>query len=241
MTKRRSNKRFILGIAVAVLLPLSFYLIAKALHKDHIKLPGYYIVEAVDSTLVNGHIEYDTSFHKTGELQLTNQLGNTVSLNNNLKGKILVIDFFFTDCPMVCPKLTGNMTMLQRAFRKNPKMEFSMDSSVQLISITVNPERDSFQTLRRYADRFGVNHDRWWFLTGDKKKIYEFARHELGLSVQPGDGGAEDFIHTEKIVLLDQQRYIRGYYDGLDTADISKCAYDISLLTLEKKTNKPHN
>jgi protein SCO1/2 len=240
MTKTKNNNRFLLGIAVAVLLPLSFFLIAKSLKKDHIRLPGHYLAEGVDSQLVDGKMEYDTIFHQIQDVELTNQLGQDVFLNKDLKGKIVIVNFFFTSCPIVCPKLTSNLTMLQRAFRKNPKMEFSMDSSVQLVSITVNPERDSFPLLRKYADRYGANHDRWWFLTGDKKKIYEFARRQLGVSVQPGDGGAEDFIHTESLVLLDQQRYIRGYYNGLDTAEISRCAYDVSLLTMEKTKERKH-
>lgn len=236
--KKNSNKRFLGGLAVAFLLPLSFYLIVKALSKDKIHLPHFYIAERVDSEVVNGKTRYDTIYHRTGELTLTNQLGQQVSLNKDLPGKILVIDFFFVRCPSVCPKLTGNMTLLQKVFKKNPKVENALDTAVQLISITVNPEYDSFPVLRAYADRYNVDHDHWWFLTGAKKDIYNFARNELHVSVQPGDGGADDFIHTEKIVVLDQQRYIRGYYNGLDTVDLRRCADDIVLLTMEKKKKR---
>src|ERR1035438_6761887 len=121
---------------------------------------------------------------------------------------MLVIDFFFTTCPSICPLLSANMRKLQASYKKDPKKEASLDTVVQFISITVNPERDSFQVMRAYADRFGVNHDHWWFLTGDKKTIYNFARNELKVTVGPGDGGADDFIHTEKIVLLDKDRFI---------------------------------
>jgi protein SCO1/2 len=149
----------------------------------------------------------------------------------------LVIDFFFINCPSVCQKLTGNMTMLQRAFRKNPRMETSLESDVQFLSITVDPAHDTFPAMRAYADRFYANHDHWWFLTGDKQIIYNFARNELKVAVGPGDGGADDFIHTEKLTLIDRERHIRGYYDGLDTADVRRCADDIVLLTLEKEKN----
>lgn len=222
-----------MGLAVALLLPLSFYFVAKILRKDKIKMPHFYRAERV--------VNNDTVFHRVKDLVLVNQLGDTVSLNQTLKAKILVIDFIFTTCPSVCPKLTGNMKMLQRAFRRDPKKERSMDDDVQLISITVNPGADSFQALRIYADRFGANHDRWWFLTGDKDKIYDYARNELGLSLQPGDSNEGDFIHTQKIVVVDRERYIRGYYEGLDTAAISRCAYDISLLSLENKKRKKTN
>lgn len=237
---KRKNK-YLIGIAVALLLPFSFYIIAKIVGEDKIAMPEFYRVAAINSYTQNGEKHSDTVFYQTKDLQLVNQLGDTISLNKDLKGKILAVNFIFTNCPTVCPNLTGNMKMLQNAFRKDPKKKISIEEDIQLLSITVDPAKDSFPVLREYADRFGANHDRWWFLTGDKKAIYDFARNELGLSLQPGDGDIDDFIHTQKIVLLDQERYIRGYYDGLDTVDISRCAYDISLLSMEKKERKKSN
>jgi protein SCO1/2 len=240
MSNKRSNKRFILGLAVAFLLPLSFYFIAKMLSKDKIHLPDYYGVERVDKKDVNGKIEYDTVYHHINDITLTNQLGQLVSLNKSLAGKILVVSFFFADCPTICPRLNRNIAVLQKAFRKDPKIENGLDDSVHFVSITVNPGRDSFQALRVYADRYGANHDHWWFLTGDKKSIYNFARNELHLAVGPGDGGAEDFIHSEQLVLVDKNRIIRGYYDGLDSIQLRKCADDMVLLTMEKENRKKH-
>ena len=133
------------------------------------------------------------------------------------------------------------MRLLQTGFRKDPKKENNLDDVVQFVSITVNPERDSFPVLRTYADRYGANPDHWWFLTGDKKEIYNYARNELQLITGPGDGGAEDFIHSERFVLLDKDRHIRGYYNGLNDTDVRKCADDIVLLTLEKKKGEKMN
>jgi protein SCO1/2 len=238
MSNIKSSNRFIWGLAVAFLLPLSFYFIAKSLSKDKIFMPGHYGIDRVDSARTDGKLVTDTVYHKTGDLALTNQLGEHVTLNGTLAGKIMVVDFFFVSCTSSCPKLTGNMSLLQKAFRFNPKMENGLDNSVQFVSVTVNPERDSFQVLRKYADSYGANHDHWWFLTGDKKDNYNYARNELKLLVGPGDGGAEDFIHTEKMVLIDANRNIRGYYDGMDTAQVKKCADDIVLLTMEKEHKK---
>lgn len=235
MIKGISNKTFVLGIAVAVMLPLSLFLMAKALDKGHVNLPDYYLPEGIQTRVVDGKTIVDTVYHKVGDVTLTNQLGNRVSLNKDLEGQVLVVNFFFARCPSVCPKLTSNMKLLQNAFRKTAKMRDALETDVQLISMTVNPEHDSFQVLRAYADRFGVNHDHWWFLTGSKEDIYNFARNELRVSVQPTEGGADDFMHTEKIVLIDKDRHIRGYYDGLDSVDIKRCADDVVLLKLEKK------
>lgn len=238
MSKKNSNKKFLIAIAVAFMLPLSLYLIVNKLSKGKVKMPRYYVVDRVDSQVTNGNVMADTVFHHVAELSLTNQLGEKVSLNKDLKSKILVVDFIFTDCTESCPKLTKEMSFLQKGFKKDPKKENSLEDAVQFISITVLPERDSFPVLRKYADRYGANPDRWWFLTGDKKTIYNFARNELGVETGQGDGGADDFIHSEKLVLIDTFRNIRGYYNGLDENEVKKCADDIVLLTLERKHKK---
>jgi protein SCO1/2 len=231
MKNNRSNKRFFLGITIAVLVPLLLYIITRQFTDGHVKMPRYYIAQGVDSQMKDGKMVYDTQYHKVADLVLTNQLGKTVSLNKDLSDKILVIDFFFVNCPTVCPHLNRNMAYLQKAFKKN-------DSIAQFISITVNPVHDSFPVLRDYANRYSINQDHWWFLTGDKKTIYDYARNQLFVAATEGDGGADDFVHTQKIVLVDKHRHIRGYYDGLDSTEIKRCADDIILLWSEKHPKK---
>lgn len=235
-SKSKKNRSFILGIAVALLLPLSFYVIAKVLKKDQIAMPRYYVVDKVGQKEVEGKMVPDTTFHRAADLVLTNQLGERISLNEDLKGKILVLDFIYTDCPTVCPRLTRNMAMLQRAFRRTAQHQ--NDTIMQLVSISVTPERDSVPRLRAYAERFGANHDHWYFMTGDKQQIYNYIRNEVGLSAGQGDGGADDLIHTQSFVLLDRDRNIRGVYDGLDSLSVGNCAHDIGLLAMEKKHKK---
>jgi protein SCO1/2 len=168
---------------------------------------------------------------RLGDHRLVNQAGDTVSLNNDLKGKILVVNFFFTTCPTICPRLSSSIAMLQKVYRKN-------DSTFQFVSVSVDPVRDSVLALRNYADRYKANWDRWWFMTGDKRDIYNMARNELRLTAEPGDGGADDFIHSEQIVLIDRDRYIRGYYNGLDSFDVKRCADDMALLMISKDKTK---
>ncbi len=227
MAEKRSNSRFLLGITFALLIPVACYLAVKKLSDGKITMPRRHIAE----TVANG----DTVFHRVGDLVLTNQLGQRVSLNKDLEGKLVVVNFIFTNCPTVCPTLTNNMLLLQRSFKKNPKKEARLDTIVHFVSITVDPERDSFPALRAYADRFGADHDHWWFLTGDKKTIYDFAKNELQLPVGPGTGGADDLVHSERLVLIDKDRYVRGYYNGMDEKEAKQCADDIVLLTMERK------
>lgn len=226
MRTKRTNK-YILGIAVAALLPLSFFYITRFFSDGKLKLPPYERIERIETRMSGRDLVKDTIYHKVADLELTNQLGKRVSLNKDLKGKILVIDFIFTSCPTVCPAITQNMKDLQKAYiKKNPDL-------VQFISISVDPERDSVPALRAYADRFSADHDRWWFLTGNKDSIFHYAKNELGLILDDADV-AGDFVHSQKFVLLDTMRYIRGYYDGSDKLATKQVADNIYILNVEK-------
>ncbi|UYQ92569.1 SCO family protein [Chitinophaga horti] len=185
----------------------------------------------MDTVFKDGKTTYDTVFHQVRDFELTNQFGQKVKLSD-VKSRFVVIDFFFTSCPTICPKLTTNLKMLQEAFEKN-------DTLIQIFSITVDPERDTVNAIKQYANKFEINPDNWWILTGDKKEIYDLARHELFVSVTQGNGGPDDFVHTEKIVLLDKERFIRGYYNGLDTTAIGKLAGDIATINIAKDRRKP--
>ena len=126
------------------------------------------------------------------------------------------------------------MKKMQEAYKKN-------DTLIHFISFSVDPARDSVEALKRYADKYGVKHNNWWFLTGEKNNIYELAFNEFKAAVV--DGGEVDtaFLHTNKFYLLDKHRIIRGWYDGTDSAALSKLARDISLLILEKDKTKKRN
>jgi len=234
MTQSKKSNKFILAIAVAFLVPLFCFLLVSRMSKGKVIMPKHYLVDKVQEKTEGGHTIKDTVYHTVADISLIDQVGRAVSLNKDLAGKMLVVDFFFTSCTASCPQLSSNMRLLQTSFKKDNRKEASLDTIVQFISITVDPAHDSFPALRAYADRYSANPDHWWFLTGDKKSIYNYARNELGVVTGPGDGGAEDFIHTEKIVLIDRNRQVRGYYDGLDVVQVRKCADDIVLLTLEK-------
>ena len=163
-------------------------------------------------------------------MNFTNQLGKKVSLDD-LHGKILVVDFFFTTCPTICPGLALSMKRLQNSFRKN-------DSIVQFVSISIDPERDSVPRLRAFADKYNANHDTWWFLTGDKKQTYDLAIKEMKANV--ADVGADTaFPHTENFFLLDTNRVVRGWYNGFDTLKLAQLARDIPTLMLERDKKAP--
>lgn len=168
----------------------------------------------------------DTTYHTLPVVQLLNQYGDTFS-TDVLNGKISVTQFFFTSCEGICPVISGNMTSVQKAFAGN--------SEVKLLSISVDPARDSVPALQRYATRFNCDSTQWTLLTGDKKKIYDHARHGYLLpAIEEGDGGEEDFIHSDMLVLVDRNSVIRGYYTGTDTAQVRMLIEDVNILLNQK-------
>ena len=231
------SKKALLALLVVVLLPVVSYFAVKTLSEDAVIMPRKYFADTVINKVVNGKNVSDTVWHSVSNIELINQLGDTVSLDD-LKGNIIVANYFFTRCPTICPTLTRNMKELQDAMKMKDRRRQIDASVVRFISFSVDPERDSAEVLKRYADRYGVNHDTWWMLTGPKKTIYDYAFNELKLGLQ--DGGAVDsnFIHSDKFVLIDKHRVVRGYYSGLDSADMSKLPEDITLLMLEKDKTK---
>lgn len=230
MFSKRKSKGFIIGIAVAVLLPLSFFLYYDDSVSNALNIPRNYRPIGVDSHIVKGKTTYDTIYHKVSDLKLVNQLGKEVSINNDLRGKILVVNFFFTQCGTVCPQLTSNIAHIVKSFQKKNT------DIVQFLSISVDPN-DSVAALRAYADKYTTQHDRWWFLTGNKDSIYNYAKNELGLVLDAEK--SEDFLHSQQVVLIDTFRNIRGYYDGLDGPNsLSKTGDDVILLKLEKQKPK---
>ena len=231
------NKKAVLALCLAALLPAVSYLLVDRFSENAISMPRRYFADTVISKVVGGKSTTDTVWHRVSNITLTNQLGEQVSLDD-LKDKVIIADFFFTRCPSICPTLTMNMKGLQNALKmKNPRRR--LDSAfVQFLSFSVDPERDSVAALKKYADKYGLNHDSWWLLTGPKKDIYDFALNELKLGLQDGGTVDSNFIHTGKFVLIDKARVVRGYYNGLDTASLSKLAEDLTLILLEKDRKK---
>lgn len=211
-------------------MPLSGYWLVKFYSKDAVHMPRKYFYDDVVLREKKGKSFNDTIWHKVKNVSFVNQLGDSVSLDD-LKGKILVVDFFFSRCPSICPGLAQSMKKLQTSYVKNPDI-------VQFISISVDPEHDSVPQLRKFADRFDINHDNWWFVRGNKKEIYDFAINELKASIADTNVDTA-FIHTENFFLLDTNRVVRGWYNGFDTLKQAQLARDIPTLMLEKDRSRP--
>lgn len=234
------NKKALLTVTLAILIPVICYLVVKFASERAVVMPRKYYVDDIVEEVKDGKKVTDTLWHRTENFRLVNQLGDTVELYD-IQNKIIIADFFFTRCPGPCPKMTAAMKRLQASFAMQKEGPKKVDSSiVHFLSFSVDPTYDTVPVLKAYADKFNATHDNWWFLTGPKQEIYDFALNELKLGVEDKGGYFDtSFIHSEKFVLLDKNYLVRGYYDSQDTASLSQLARDVGLLMLEKDKKKP--
>lgn len=151
------------------------------------------------------------------------------------EGKVYVVEFFFTSCPTICPKMHESMLKLQKAFYGNP--------SFGIASITIDPKRDNPATLKEYAEKKGVTLKNWYFLTGDKESIYDFSNNGFKLYAGENKDVEGGFEHSGLFALIDKQGYIRSrtvvngdienpikFYNGLDPKEVEWLKEDISVL-----------
>ena len=227
------KKTTLLALLMVTLLPIASYLYVSSLSKDAIKMPRRYFYDTVMVKMDKGKKVNDTVWHKVRPFKLKNQFGKEVGLED-WGGKIIIADFFFTSCPSICPKLTRNMKKLQTAFKKT-------DSLVRFVSFTVDPVRDTVQALKAYGDKFGIDHDTWFMLTGDRNELYDIALNEFKASIASNGNIDTGFIHTDRFFLLDKERVVRGWYNGLDSVNLDKLIKDVVLLNMERDKKKKRN
>ena len=185
------------------------------------------IINPIDlnEEMVDSSLQHKGYGHRIQSFTLTNQYGEKFS-SNELKNKVYVVEYFFTTCSTICPKMNQQMEWLQKQFRGN--------ENFKILSFTVQPEIDSVPLLKEYAEEHNALKGQWHFLTGDKKVLYKLARKSFFV-LKPaeaqnlGDANS-DFIHTNNFVLIDKNQQIRGYYDGTSAKEIDKLAKDIRKL-----------
>ena len=159
------------------------------------------------------------TYYPVPDFSLTDHRGRTVT-RADLAGKVWVADFIFTNCAGTCPMMTGKMRKLQEA----------LPGEIQLVSFTVDPDRDTPQVLSDYAKQHGAG-DRWLFLTGGKDALYELSKDGFKLAVDDANGTeAEPIVHSTRFVLVDRAGRIRGYYSGMEEEALQKLSEDVKKL-----------
>jgi protein SCO1/2 len=165
-----------------------------------------------------------STYGKVPPFQLTNQTGEVFG-SAQLAGKIWIADFIYTTCPGPCPMISTRMGELQKPFEK---------TDVQLVSFSVDPEKDTPEVLRKYAENLHADSHRWTFLTGPKSTIYKLSHDGFKLAISD-DSDAEGIpVHSTRMVLVDRHGQIRGYYDAVGPDAITKLVADTNHLLREQ-------
>jgi len=156
--------------------------------------------------------------------QLTNQNGQPFG-SAQLSGKIWIADFIYTTCPGPCPMISSRMSELQKPLQK---------TDVHLVSFSVDPDKDTPEVLRSYADKLQAEPGRWDFVTGAKSAIYKLSHDGFKLAVSDGRDAQGIPVHSTRMVLVDRHGQIRGYYDATEPEAITKLLADTNHLLREQ-------
>ena len=234
------NKSLKAGILIAMLVvPALVFLFLKGFGQNHYALPRY--IPRIDSSTnqimtvrreVNGREITDTLFRTLPDFRMTNQQGQAIT-QEAVKGKIHVADFFFARCPGICPKMSSQLQRVQEAFLNNP--------DVVILSYSVDPKNDTVEALQHYAAQYEARPGKWHLLTGEKREIYNLARYGYYVTAKEDDTTStsleDQFVHTDKFVLVDRDGVIRGFYNGTSREDVDKLILEIKVLMHEYDTN----
>jgi protein SCO1/2 len=166
----------------------------------------------------------DTLYHKIPDFKFLNQDSLWIS-EKDMAGKIYVADFFFTTCPTICPKMK---TQLLRIYDK-----FAEDDRVRILSHTIDPEYDEVRVLKEYAKKLNITSPRWNLLTGKKSDIYRLGEKSYMVTAQEDANEVGGFVHSGAFILVDQNRHVRGIYDGTKEEDVNHLIEDMTLLLKE--------
>ncbi len=165
----------------------------------------------------------DTLYHTVGQFTLLNQDSIEV-VNSDLSGYIYVSDFFFLNCPTICPIVMKQMLKLYQKYEGNPTVKF--------VSHTLDPKRDTPSALKQYANNLDINHSKWLFLTGDRDHIYDIKDDYFIAAMEDSEvpGG---ITHSGQIILVDKKGHVRSFAEGTDPIKVEHLMEDIDQLLKE--------
>lgn len=214
-----------IALILVIAIPIAYIMVSQA------NTPSLPFINPTDvqSEMVDSSVQNIGRNHKIGAFRLLDEQNKMIT-DEIIDGKVFVAEYFFTTCGSICPIMNQQMQRVQTAFDGNEAFE--------ILSFTVDPENDKPEQLLNYAKSHAYRSGQWHFITGSKKDLYSLARTSFFVlkpaeAANLGDAGS-DFIHTNNFVLVDQNRHIRGYYDGTNPIEVDQLILDIEKL-LESK------
>jgi protein SCO1/2 len=208
----------IIKLAASLLL----FLVAMNVSADN--LPFYNSKEFTPHWIEPNSAELE-NFHQIPTFSFTDQDGEKFT-EKRFENKMYVAGFFFSTCPGICPMIRSKLAKVQDSFLDDP--------DVEILQHSIRPTTDTVEVLKNYADEHDIKSDKWHLVTGDKGTIYNLAKFSYFASEDLGNiQKTDDFLHTENILLIDQNRHIRGIYNGLNSASMAYLIADIKTLKIE--------
>lgn len=201
-----------------LLIPVVIFVFLKTFGNNQFDIPILYQYGVEDPFQECNYA--DSVQHVIPDFTFTSNKGLQVG-RFEMEGKITIVDFFFTSCPSICPVMSSEMERVDDAFKDNP--------NVQIYSISIDPEFDTREVLESYAQKHMAS-PKWHFLTGDKEETYQLARCGFVLPTFDGYGVPEDFVHSDKFVLVDEFGRIRGYYSGTTREEVDRLIVETKIL-----------
>lgn len=175
----------------------------------------------------DGKIYYDTVYHKIPAFSFINQDGKEMT-EKDVAGKVYIADFFFTTCPSICPKMSNTLFLVQEGLKE--------ESNFSILSHSIDPDYDSPEKLKEYAQKYAANTKVWQFLTGDKEAIYDICENAYMAYAKKDPSAEGGYVHSGFLILVDQNMHVRGAYDGTLPEKSEEIIRDVKILLHEKDT-----
>ncbi|MDF3077337.1 MAG: redoxin protein [Sphingobacteriaceae bacterium] len=225
--KNNFSVKKILILATILVLPGFLYYLLKEKGKNRYRPLQIYGAKKATGTFhtYRGKQIPDTIYHLVDSFKLVNQLGNTVAFPADTQ-KITIVNFFFTRCPTFCQNMNGEMARVVDEYQKNRLLKF--------LSISVDPDYDTPDVLRKYSEQYYPAPGKWDFLTGDKATIYRLSRQSFLVDALKDTAQQNNIIHSPMLILVDPQRRIRGFYDSGRKDQVDKLIDEVKVLIAEE-------
>ena len=165
----------------------------------------------VDNSEELAFLEINGAAKKVPDFSVTDQNGNTIT-NKDYEGKVYLVEFFFTTCPTICPRMSKNLVQIQNNFQGY--------EDFGVASFTINPDNDTPEVLKRYAENYGITNPNWHLMTGDVNEIYKLANEGFNLYTAADENAAGGFEHSGNFALIDKNGFIRSRRDAFGNAMI---------------------
>ncbi len=209
-------------LLILLVMPIFFYftVLLFGFNSNLPSLPHYFPVGDT-SYVIEGKKVTDTIYHQVPYRSFINQHNEEIG-KTQLSGKIKIVDYIFTTCGKQCPKMTENLKDVYETFRES--------EDVIILSYSVNPSNDTPKILKAYADSYTIDKGIWHFLTGEKEAIYTHARTGYFLSALEDEQFSGNFLHSDKVLLVDKENFVRGIYTCTDIDEIKRLITEIGVL-----------